>query len=70
MKIEMIKEESLMDNTWYSIYVDGKYMAGSYNENTALSYYEKIKSNPKVSFKEVLKSDEIDVSLKEKKNGE
>ena len=70
MKIEMIKEESLMDNTWYSIYIDGKYAAGSYNEEKAIEYYEKIKNNPKITSKEVLKSDEIDVSLKEKKNGE
>lgn len=65
MKIELIKELKLNDDAWYSIYLNGKYMAGSYDENRANKMYGIIKENPLQISKIVLKSEEINVSSQE-----
>lgn len=61
MKIELVEETKLGDNTWWSVYVDGKFVTGSYSIIKADSVYEEIKKNRTWSQKIVLKSEEIDV---------
>tara|TARA_R110000868_G_scaffold30607_8_gene113069 strand:- start:2176 stop:2379 length:204 start_codon:yes stop_codon:yes gene_type:complete len=67
MKLEIVKETKWNGDIWYSIKLDGVYVAGSSNEKELLKVYDDAKSSPKTFFetkKEVLKSEEIDLSLK------
>lgn len=65
MKIELIKETKLTDDPFYAIYLNGKYIAGSYNEKRALEFYERVKENPSQSGNIVLKSEVINVPSQE-----
>ena len=65
MKIEFTKEVKINDNPWYGVYLNGKYMAGSYDMEKALKMYESIKENPSENGKFVLKSEEINVTSNE-----
>ena len=68
MKIELIKENKPGDNPWYELRVDGRYVTGSYALEKVEAVYEEIKNgkSPFIS-KEVLRSEEIDLSLYETK---
>ena len=65
MKIELIKEAKLTDDPFYAVYLNGKYIAGTYNEQRAIEFYERVKENPSQSGNIVLKSEIIDVSSQE-----
>lgn len=65
MIIELVKEVKLNDDPWYSIYLNGKYIVGSYNEEKAMKMYDTIKKNPSENGKIVLRSETIDVSSQE-----
>lgn len=65
MKIELIKEVKLTDDPFYAVYLNGKYIVGTYNEQKAIDFYEKVKENPSETGKIVLRSETIDVSSQE-----
>lgn len=65
MIIELVKEVKLNDDPWYSIYLNGKYIVGTYNEQKAMKMYDAIKENPSENGKIVLRSEIIDVSSQE-----
>jgi len=64
MKIELISEKEFGKTEWYEIRVDGHYITGSSNLETAENLYNEFLRNPSKLKKEkiVLKSDEINVS--------
>lgn len=64
MKIELIKETN-NGTDWYEIRVDGKYITGSSNYESAESKYNEFLTHPSSLGKriEILKSDVIDLSL-------
>jgi hypothetical protein len=64
MKIELISEKEFGKTEWYEIRVDGHYITGSSNLETAENLYNEFLKNPSKLKKEkmVLKSDEINVS--------
>lgn len=66
MKIELIEEIKLNEDPWYCIKIDGKYVKGSSVKKIAEEWYEKVLSdiNALNTKENVLKSAEIDVSLK------
>lgn len=67
MKLEIVKETKWNGDVWYCIQLDGEYVAGSSNQEKLLKVYDDAKSSPKTFFetkKEVLKCEEIDLSLK------
>jgi hypothetical protein len=68
MKLELVKETSLLEDIWYAIYLDGKYIKGSSNgvEISDL-YYQIIETKNIEKKKEILKSTEIDLSLEDTK---
>jgi hypothetical protein len=70
MNIRLVRETCYTDKDWFAVYVDDRYITGSYDEEKANGFYERVKENPHYKTKEILKSEEIDVSLKEKKDGE
>jgi len=68
MKLELVSEQSMNEeNPNYYLYIDGKYVQGSYTKDLAEAQrtYERIMENPTMAFnvKKVLQSEEIDVSL-------
>lgn len=65
MIIELIKEVKLNDDPWYSIYLNDKYIVGSYNEEKAMKMYDAIKENPSENGKFVLRSEIINVPSQE-----
>ena len=64
MKVEFIRETTFADEPWFSVYVDGVYKTGSYNEGSIKKIYDGIVANPDMltKQKEVLHSAEIFVS--------
>lgn len=67
MTLELVSEHKLNEQEpSYYIYLDGKYVEGSYTKNLELakSYYNRIYHNPGIAFnvKKVLQSEEIVVS--------
>jgi hypothetical protein len=69
MKIELVKEEKFGEQDWYCIKVDGVSKAYEYNEEKAMSIYQKLIDEPNLLEKKeiVLKSVEIVVSSKDTK---
>jgi hypothetical protein len=66
MKLELVKETTWDKETWYCIYLDDMYMAGSYNQEKVDNIYAEAISDPENYFKrkkEILKSQEINVNL-------
>lgn len=62
MKLEIIKEEKVNDNPWYTLYVNNEYIMGSYTLSNVENVYDLCKNDPKNFKKEtktVLKSEEI-----------
>jgi hypothetical protein len=66
MKIELIEEIKINEDPWYCIRIDGQYVKGTSKKELAEEYYEKVLNdvNALNTKKKVLKSAEIDVSLK------
>ena len=64
MKVEFVKETTIGNEPWFSIYVDGVYKTGSYREDVVKKVYDDIIANPDMlkRQKEVLYSAEIFVS--------
>ena len=69
MKVELVKEQNLLDEPFYAIYVDGRYKTGSINEFKTKKLYFEIISDPSIlkSTKEVLHSAEFIVASEYKK---
>jgi hypothetical protein len=67
MKIELIKEFKLNDDPWYGIYLNGKYIVGTYNEQKAMRMYDVIKENPLENGNIILRSEIINVTSEETK---
>ena len=65
MRIELVREVKLTDDPWYAVYLNGKYIVGSYNEQKAIDFYEKIKENPSETGTIVLRCETINVSSQE-----
>jgi hypothetical protein len=69
MKLEIVREASFADEDWFAIYLDGRYIIGSYNRQRIEEIFTDAVSDPENFFKtrkEVLKSEEISVNLQEK----
>jgi hypothetical protein len=64
MKVEFVKETTIGNEPWFSIYVDGVYKTGSYREDVVKKVYDDIIATPDMlkRQKEVLHSAEIFVS--------
>lgn len=69
MKVELVKEQNLLDDPFYAIYVDGRYRTGSIHEFKTKKLYFEIISDPSIleNTKEVLHSAEFIVSSEYKK---
>lgn len=72
MTIELVSEQKLNEQEpSYYIYLDGKYVEGSYTKNLELAqtYYKRIYHNPGIAInvKKVLQSEEIVLPLKDTK---
>jgi hypothetical protein len=69
MKIELVKEQNLLDDPFYTIYVDGRYRAGSSHEFKTKRLYFEIISDPSIleNTKEILHSAEFIVASEYKK---
>jgi len=67
MKLEITKEVSYNDGTWYSLKIDGISKQYSRKLEEIEKLYQEIKDNPEIlnTEKIILKSEEIDVSLKD-----
>ena len=66
MKLEMVKELSSTENPWYCIYLDGRYMMGSYDQKKIDEIFATAVKDPENFFKtkkEILKSYEFNVPL-------
>ena len=66
MKLEMVKELTWNSEPWYAIYLDGRYITGSSNQEKIDNTFAEAVSDPENYFKtkkEVLKSVEIVVNL-------
>lgn len=65
MKLEIIKETKMGEETWYILEVDGRYIKGSSILQNIIDLYEQIKKEGQDALKskrEILASEEIDVS--------
>ena len=65
MKIEIIKETKMGEDTWYILEVDGRYLKGSSILQTIIDLYDQLKKEGQNALKtrrEILASEEIDVS--------
>jgi len=64
MKIEIIREEKIGQDSWYELHIDGKYITGTYSLEKINDMKESIKNNPSCIYKKsILTSEIIDVSL-------
>ena len=68
MTLEIVKEVSYNDGTWYSLKVDGTSKQYSRKLEEIEKLYQEIKDNPEIlnTEKIILKSEEIIVDLQEK----
>jgi hypothetical protein len=63
MKIELVQEYRIAEGPWYSVYVDGRYIIGSFDREKAERYYIDAKNNyGNMNTKIILKSEELGVS--------
>ena len=67
MKIELSVEQKFNAEPWYIVRVDGQYVTGTGIKEKAEELYDKLVSDPEMLKTKVniLKSQEIDVSLSE-----
>ena len=65
MKLELVKEESLGKDPWYIVKLEGEYKFGSWSHQDAMAAFNALLKDPKALDvrKEILKSEDIDVSL-------
>ncbi len=65
MKLELVKEESLGKDPWYVVKIEGEYKFGSWSHPDAMAVFNALLKDPKALDvrKEILKSEDIDVSL-------
>jgi hypothetical protein len=65
MKLELVKEESLTKSPWYTVTLNGEYKFGSWDHQDALNVFNTLLKDVKALDvrKEILKSEEVDVSL-------
>jgi len=65
MKLELVKEESLGKDPWYTVTLNGEYKFGSWNHQDVMAAFNALLKDPKALDvrKEILKSEDIDVSL-------
>lgn len=63
MNIRLVKETKLNEEPWYSVYKNDKYVGGSYLLDKAEEIYNKVKNFVEIHKVEVLKNEEIFVSL-------
>jgi len=70
MKIELIEEKKYNGEPWYIVQVDGQYIIGTGNKLNADKMYNEIVADPNIIKTKVniLKSEEVDVSLEEQNN--
>jgi hypothetical protein len=70
MKIELIEETKYNGEPWYIVQVDGQYIIGTGNKLNADKMYNEIIADPNVIKTKVniLKSEEVNVSLEEQNN--
>jgi len=61
MRIELRKENKVGEPLWYGIYIDDKYITGSYDLKKAEKLYYEVKDSS-VEETIILKSEEIGVS--------
>lgn len=48
MKIRIEKEIKFNKDDWYNLYVDDKFITGSYHHERIMEMFEKIKANPSI----------------------
>lgn len=62
-EMKIVKEKKFNEEAWYSLYVDDRYIVGSYDEEKVNNYFEEIKRNPNLFLqtKEVIKSTTINI---------
>jgi hypothetical protein len=66
MKLELIKETKAGDNAWYELRVNDRFVTGSYTLEKVEEAYNNVKSGGDPFLKkEVLRSEEIGISLEE-----
>jgi hypothetical protein len=63
-EMKIVKETKFNEEAWYSLYVDDRYIVGSYDEEKINNHFEEIKSNPNsfLQTKETVKTTFIDVN--------
>lgn len=62
-EMKIVKEKKFNEEAWYSLYVDDRYIVGSYDEEKVNNHFEEIKRNPNLFLqtKEVIKSTTINI---------
>jgi len=70
MKIELVEETKYNGEPWYIVKVDDVYIIGTGNKLNADKMYNEIVADPNIIKTKVniLKSEEVDVSLEEQNN--
>jgi hypothetical protein len=69
MRLEIIKETTFNEEPWFAIYLDNRYVMGSYTQSKIDGIFVEAVKDPENFFKttkEVLKSEEIVVPLQQK----
>lgn len=64
MKLELVKEESLGRDPWYVVRINDEYKFGAWSHQDAMAAFNALLKDPTALDvkKEILKSEEIDVS--------
>lgn len=68
MKLEIIKEQKFNESPWFVFEADGQHIIGSFTLSKVEAIYDLCKKDPELFFKEtkeILKSEEIELSLKD-----
>lgn len=62
-EMKIVKETKLGEEAWYCLYVDDKYITGSYDEDKINQLFKEIEDNPNLHLKskEVIKSTQINI---------
>jgi hypothetical protein len=63
-EMKIVKETKFNEKDWYSLYIDDRYITGSYDEEKVNSHFEAIKDNPNafLQTKETVKTTFIDIN--------
>jgi hypothetical protein len=70
MIVELIEEKKHNGEPWYIVQVDGMYVKGTGNKIIAEAFYDDVIADPSIlkPKKNILKSQEIDVPLRQENN--